>query len=97
MLLVSTILISRVADAFNSAERPKNLDALIGYICIHAHVRWLKRSSVRAIRRDVREMRHVCRNMMISAYGNPLRALLAPITDPLIVPWTVHQIGRAHV
>lgn len=83
--------ISRVSEAFNDPKKPKNLDDLISYICWHGNLHWLGSRSIINIRRDVAEMRHICKERLVAAYGNPLRALLIPISDPLLVPWPVHH------
>jgi hypothetical protein len=81
----------RIADAFREPSRLVDRDLLIGAVCRHAHLQWLQGKSLLRLQQDVMDMRHICEKRMVAAYSNPFRALLVPLSDPIVVPWQVHH------
>ncbi|UIN32957.1 glycosyltransferase 61 family protein [Methylobacterium oryzae] len=80
-----------LSDAIISAKKSADMDHIIRDICVYGHIGWLRGRSLTRLHKDISDMQNVCGRQMVSAYGNPLRALLIPISDPIVVPWPVHH------
>lgn len=81
-----------LARAISRDVRPDNIRRLVGGLTWYSHLRWLRGRFVAKAHSDVAGMRDVCERQMISMFANPLRALLIPISDPVVIPWSsIHE------